>query len=127
MKSNITTQRCGLIINEACPYFAASPDRKVIDSSLTNQFGLVEIKCPKQETKINNLPYLIVRGDLIRLKRNHKYYYQMIMQMALTGCEWCDFFVYKMDECFYEKIYFNENVWRMMQIKLEWFFFNYYL
>ena len=31
---------------------------------------------------------------LYKLKKTHSYYYQVMGQMMLTGCQWVDFYVY---------------------------------
>ena len=117
---NAKVFKCGLVINPSCPYLAASPDRKVIDF---NEYGLLEIKCPNPQKNLSALPYLLNTGNGFYLKKTHKYYYQVIQQLAVTGCEWCDFFVYKSDECHCERIYFNQEVWDMVKEKLDFFYF----
>ena len=60
-------------------------------------FGLLEIKVVKEgATDFANVAYLTKDRDanVLKLKRNHDYYYQVQCQMALTGLEWCDFFSY---------------------------------
>lgn len=56
--------------------FGASPD------GLCGDAGLVEIKCPNSATHIETL-----RGGSIA----KKYMFQMQVQMACTGRDWCDF------------------------------------
>ena len=84
---------CGIIVNFWSPWLAASPDRKDYKPERYPPFGLLEIKCP-QVISVLEAKYLknTATGPL-ELKRNHQYYYQVLMQLAVTGLQWCDFFV----------------------------------
>lgn len=44
----------GFVINPSCPYLATSPDRKVFDPNATPQFGLLEIKSIKANTRLQS-------------------------------------------------------------------------
>jgi len=116
------------MISYKCPYLAATPDRKVIElESDQPSYGLLEIKSPNPNSDFSKIKYLNCMNGRYRLKRNHKYYYQILMQLAISGCEWCDFFVYMVDRYICERLFFNEDVWNEMKYKLDWFYFNYYL
>ena len=60
---------CGIAINPSAPYLACSSDRRVLNKSDigTEQFGLLEIKCP-QATSFIEMPYLVEEGDKFHLK-----------------------------------------------------------
>ena len=84
----------GLVINPKCPWLGCTPDRKVFDLNAENQglspFGLLAIKVVKEgATDFANVAYLTKDRDanVLKLKRNHDYYYQVQCQMALTGLE----------------------------------------
>ena len=91
----------GLAINPKCPWVGCTPDRKVFDLNAEKQglspFSLLEIKVVKEgATDFANVAYLTKDRDsnVLKLKRNHDYYYQVQCQMALTGLGWCDFISY---------------------------------
>ena len=67
----------GYVCHPTIPHSGASPDGLVGDD------GLVEIKCPKEATHLENL-----------LRPDPQYLNQMYWQMACTGRKWCDFVSY---------------------------------
>lgn len=61
-------------------------------------------------TDFENVTYLTKdkASNVLKLKINHDYYYQVQCQLALTGLEWCDFFSYINDTTFFcERIMFD--------------------
>lgn len=60
------------------------------------------------------------------LKDIYKYYYQMITQVAVTGLEWCHFFVWRTEESHLELLRFNADIWQDMKEKIDLFFFNHF-
>ncbi len=92
---NFSCKMCGLFLNTRYPIFGASPD------------GLIECECcglggfeflfpiTLTRDKLTDLPYLTVCtiGGL-QLKRSSQYFYQVHMQMLLTGRQFCDFVVW---------------------------------
>ena len=118
---------CGIIVNFWSPWLAASPDRKVYKPERYPPFGLLEIKCP-QVNSVLEAKYLVktATGQL-ELKRNHPYYYQVLMQLAVTGLQWCDFFVWCKNDYQLETVYFNEDVWQQVKDKVDSFFFQHYI
>ena len=108
----------GLVVNPAFPYFGASPDGKVVDKNATDNFVLLEIKCPFKYR--NNLPSeavgnadfcLELTAGRPRLKRNHEYFYQVQGQMAISGISWCDFVVFTYKGIFVERVLFSKDFW----------------
>lgn len=90
-----------LVVNLAYPYFGASPDGKVLDKSVSETFGLIEIKCPYKyrnatpdEASRNQDFCLEKHNNILQLKRNHAYYQQVQCQLVICGQTWCDFIVY---------------------------------
>jgi len=62
---------------------------------------------------------------LVTLNLNTVYYYYQVMgQMGLTGCKWCDFVVYSDNEFHVERIIFDEDFFSNMMEKLTSFFFH---
>lgn len=72
----VMVDQVGLVLHPSIERAAASPD------GLTDDGGLIEVKCPKTAT---HLQYLIA-GTVPA-----QYQPQMLWQMACTGREWCDF------------------------------------
>ena len=55
----------------------------------------IDAESPMQNS-VTNCGYLMMikHSQQLELKRNYEYYYQIMGQMGLTGCAWCDLFVY---------------------------------
>lgn len=123
--NNINIYPCGIIVSHHAPWLAASPDRKVYQPSMNPPFGLLEIKCPVKP--LMECLYLKRDGDGWKLKRNHNYYYQVMMQLAVTGLDWCFLFVWHSDESHLELVHFADEFWQEMKNKLDMFYFNHYL
>lgn len=104
--------KTGLWINKLWPELGCSPDGLVYDPHGTDMYGLVEIKCPKLlktiapadvfkslERKVINNKDLYsacfsrptAEDTHLELKTTHAYYYQIQLQLAITGLKWCDF------------------------------------
>jgi hypothetical protein len=87
-------QEVGLFISKKNPLFGASPDGVV-----ENGKGLLEVKCPFS-LKETNLAELTKNGHFytcsdgpLKLRLTHAYYYQVQLQMFVTGATYTDFFV----------------------------------
>lgn len=109
---NYSVQEPGLWLNPKHPTLGCSPDGVFIDR-LNVTKGLVEKKCPSVLRNCNPLNFIETlstnqcidfccvkdnQGNL-RLRRNHKYYYQIQMQLALCELECCDFVVWSPKGC----------------------------
>lgn len=120
---------CGLFLYATKPYLGATPDQLLYCKCCGE--GLLEIKCPYsiRHTKPTheNVAYITLDKEtgLNKLKQTHSYYSQVQGQMAITGREWCDFFVYTAHGYLIERIYFNEHYWLSNLKNLEYFFNNY--
>jgi len=125
----------GLIINPKCPWLGCSPDRKIYDIEARNQgldpIGLLEIKVVKEGSlDFSNVSYLTTNPltNELKLKRNHDYFYQVQCQLGLTGLEWYDFFSYINNTTFFcERIYFDKDFFQSAKVKVDNFFFSYFL
>ena len=78
------------------PIFGASPDGIV--SCECHESGLLETKCPWTHKDKSVIDYaklgetcLEVIDNVIALKKSRSYYYQVQMQLAVTGYSWRDF------------------------------------
>ena len=78
---------CGLVLDKTMLYTVASPDRLMSFSCCGK--ACIEIKFPYSlnypEPKKQNLGYLYKDEDAVKLKRNHKYFTQCLMQMVVTN------------------------------------------
>ena len=127
LKTNVNIYPCGVIVNVWAPWLAASPDLKVYNTNMTPPFGLLEFKCP-QVSSVLEVPYL--RKDCtgaLKLNRNHSHYYQVLAQLAVTGLEWCDFYVWCSNDSHCETNYFNGDIWNYVKEKVDDFFFNHFI
>ena len=126
-QNKVNLYPCGVVVNPWAPWLAASPDRKVYFPERFPAFGLLEIKCP-QVSSILETTYLAKdETGSLKLKRNHNYYFQVLAQLAVTGLDWCDFFVWCQSDHHLETIYLNRDLWDDVKMKIDQFFFNHFL
>lgn len=107
--TNFKLEQSGLQINPAYPFLGASPDGLVSCTSCGN--GLLEVKCPFSgkdvglQAAAENRDFCLVLG---KLRREHRYYYQVQAQLFITGKAHCDFVVWctkgRNQEFFIERI-----------------------
>jgi len=72
--------------------------------------------------------YCTIHNDILHLKRNHVYYYQVQWTMAIANATECDFIVWTPKSMKVEKIMFDEMLWLSeMQPKLSDFYYKYML
>lgn len=116
----------GIVINPWAFWLAASPDRKVYFPGRQNPVGILEIKCPSV-TSVLECKYLQKIGNNLTLKKNHEYYTQIQMQLAITGLDWCDLFVWCEHDYHLETIEFNKDDWQLIKDKADRFFFEFFL
>ena len=116
----------GLVLSPHKAYLGASPDALL--SCQCHGRGVLEIKCPLsvKDTPPTPacIPYLIDNGQVITLKENHAYYAQCQGQMALTGCEWCSFFIFSKHGHINLTVHFDQTYWEQMCESLDFFFEN---
>ena len=127
----------GLVIQPNSYILGASPDGKVIDVTENSMFGLVEIKCPYQYADFDIADIALVQSKFclklddiekrIKINKEHAYYDQVQMQMALTGTKWCDFVVYGKKGMVIDRVYFDQLYWNELQKKIYDFYFTYFL
>ena len=108
----------GFMISESYPFLGASPDGVIYDPSVTNPFGLLEIKCPyairnKTPTEAGSSSsfFCELKDNKLRLKQSHYYYCQVQGQMAVSGRLWCDFVIYTPKDISIERINFDSDFW----------------
>lgn len=131
------TYAVGFVINPSCPFLGCSPDRRVYDCLEPSPWGLLEIKCSTHES-LDKCDFLRmstasdlnqVEITVYHLKQNHSYYFQIMAQMGISGCSWCDLYVKTIDDAVFhwERIYFDEAIFNNTLAKVVKFFFEYML
>ncbi|PFX15038.1 hypothetical protein AWC38_SpisGene20760 [Stylophora pistillata] len=116
----------GIVINPSRPHLVSSPDGRVYDPSEVNPWGLLEIKCPLKDS-IFELKYLKCVNVSYRLKTTHSYYYQVMGQLLLTGCQWVDFYAYCKTDFHCERLRFEAEFCSEVKMKLDQNYFEYLL
>lgn len=95
--AKIKIKKCGLFLNEEYPFLGATPDGLVGDS------GLVEIKSPWSARHLTPVDAITQKKVTIWKTTNqghvsiniqHKWYYQVQGQLAITGRSYCVFCVW---------------------------------
>ncbi len=124
--NHINLYPSGIIISQSAPWLAVSPDRRVYDPERVPPFGLLEIKCPQVSTVLE-VKYLKLENDVRKLKRTHQYYTKIQAQLAVTGLNWCDLFVWCEQDCHKESITFDPVFWQNVKNKIDAFFFDFFL
>ncbi|KAK6180650.1 hypothetical protein SNE40_008659 [Patella caerulea] len=98
-----TFSECGLMVDLEHGELAATPDGLVAERY--GGKGVLEVKCPYGIRDMTPFEAIItkqgsphfpleMRGNRPHLKTDHRAYYQVQMEMAITGCQWCDFVLY---------------------------------
>ena len=112
------------------PFLGASPDGIVNDHG---DRGLLEMKFIQQsetetlEEALINKRICIATNSNLEFNKNHQYFYQVQQQMFVTGKKWEDFVV-KGSFCncplFIQRVFYNEEFWKPVLLKLEEVFKN---
>lgn len=123
---NVSYWPCGFVIHPDAPWLGSSPDGIVFDPTEKPPFGLVEIKCPNVKSYVD-CKYLKANGDIMSLKRQHAYFWQVQGQLLLTGMDWCDFVVFAEEDMVIQRVYRDKEVAEVIREKGDYFFFHYYM
>lgn len=118
---NINYWPCGFVIHPDAPWLGSSPDGVVFDPTERAPFGLVEIKCPNAKSYVD-CTYLKLHCGNMKLKSQHSYYWQVQGQLLITGMEWCDFVVFAEDDMLIQRIYRDNEVFKIIREKGDYFF-----
>ncbi|XP_072318241.1 uncharacterized protein [Eucyclogobius newberryi] len=125
---------CGLFIDPARPWLAASPDGIVTDERTGQWLRCLEVKCPYKHRE--NSVLRAARDDKsfcletsgqqgaqqFSLKRNHQYFTQVQCQLAVTGLKMADFAVFTRREMVVVQVDFDPDFWDKTVSKLERFY-----
>lgn len=119
---DLRVRETGLWVCQEHVYIGASPDGLVQCSCCGD--GLVEIKCPlsiAQDCPQDVPLEYMVKSPLgeLRLKDTHPYFTQMQVQMGVTGCKWCDFFIFTQVGFHKERVAFEPCVWEEVRMAAE--------
>lgn len=104
--TNFLYHQSGIVIHQEYPFFSATPDG-IVSCDCCGKSSL-EVKCPWSLNKVRSLQdfcniknaYLKYENNEYNLDKNHTYYYQIQMQMALLGNDYCYFYVWgKKESC----------------------------
>ncbi|XP_050065595.1 uncharacterized protein LOC126554579 [Aphis gossypii] len=106
----------GLCVDSNIPYLAASPDGLIGDDEI------IEIKCPYSVKDYSNIFEAISDGkiiyctvdenkEVVLLKKNHDYYFQIQTQLHVTKRKLCHFFIFT-DNWYYSiQVKYCEQFW----------------
>ena len=110
------------------PFLGASPDALIYFACCKNGY-VIEIKClykfllnTLEELLKNNKNFCLEydnENKKYSLKPEHAYFYQIQLQMLLTGRPQGYFVVYSKQICIIEKIYFSKNFMDTYMLKKE--------
>ena len=136
----------GFTMYSSATYIGASSDGVVIDPSVSNYRGCLEIKCPfsvdgYQITDFRPQEIPLIAGSKfvmeeiqnnssvsLQLRRSSKHYCQVMCEMAVLEVLWCDFVVWTPAGVYVQRIDFDEDFWsRELFPKLQDFFTKYLL
>lgn len=123
---NVNVYPSGFIIHPDASYLGASPDARVYDPTAVPPFGLAEVKCPNVDS-ITEVKHVKFVNGKAKLKKTHKYYFQVQGQLAITGLLWCDFITSTKSDLTVERIWLDESLIAAMKDKLDLFYFNRYM
>ena len=119
---DVTVHKCGLFINVAIPWLAATPDSLVIIDG--EDMGCLEVKCPfvcakKSITAVAMEKTFCLHtnsnGEL-QLKRSHQYFNQVQTQLFVTRLSWGDFVLWApggdihVERIFYDQAFIEEAI-----------------
>jgi len=139
----LSVHKCGLFIDPAIPWLAATPDAIVkFEACLKEQDedvqyeGCLEIKCPYLclrksifEVSLESPSFCLKNSSgKLHLKENHQYFYQVQAQLYVTRLPWCDFVVWTPNkEIHVERIYYNQSFIEQAIAKARTFYFDVFL
>ena len=120
-RHSVNIDESGFWIDFNRPWLGASPDGLIYENGVLN--AIVEVKCPysaKMDTISNwkTTPNSCIGMDG-KLKPKHDYYYQIQMQMGITGTRKGLFGVYTGMDLHSEWIDFDEELWQSMIAKFD--------
>ncbi|KAK3094707.1 hypothetical protein FSP39_005269 [Pinctada imbricata] len=128
---DVLVENCGLFVRPDRPFIACSPDRLVYCKC--HGHSTLEVKCPyvlRQKSIVDgwrDTDFLHSVDGKICLKESHKYYTQVMSQMAISGTNHAYFLVWLPVGSFVQKLTFDGSFWISVQQKLVQFFSSFIL
>ena len=108
-------------------FISVSPDLEINCSC--HGPGLVEIKSPAtfigKVSSAESYKHLEIINEQPYLKKASPYYFQMQGQLAVTGRQYRDFFVFSFKGHLNIRVKFDEQFWIELLDNLDWFFCNF--
>ena len=128
----VQVETSGLVVDVVNYIFGATPDGKVYDQSETNPYGILEVKCseeyqnndPRDIIFISKSSCLEIVDEKIKLKKDHSYYAQVQMQLAITTQSWCDFILFTKKGLVIDRVHYDADYWSKLQDNLVRFYFK---
>ena len=120
-------KKARFFISKAYPHLGASPEG-IVPASELNDEAPVEVKCSYANRFSGEPPnYLYKVASHFKLRRDHKYYYQIQGQLYCTGLEMCYLVVYTFPRLFIVRVYKDSNFCNHHMIpKLNEFYYQYF-
>lgn len=122
--SNFSCSRPGLTIDPLCNFFAVSPDAISKCDCCDNR--IVEIKCPfslaSADATIQNLltfkdPYILFENGSYKMNKDHLYFYQLQIQMAVCRVKVSYFYVWSPQLQIAFEVPFEPKFWQEKSVK----------
>lgn len=120
----LTVTKSGLVVTSDLGVLGASPDGLIKCDCCGD--GVLEIKCPPTLKDKVPGPDNIGFFKNGTLNTRHKYYGQLLTNMALTGRSWCDLAVWSPMGMHVERIQFDLEAWDGMKKQVLKFYINHY-
>ena len=130
---DVTVRKCGLFVNPAIPWLAATPDSVV---EIGEDMGCLEVKCPFTCAKKSMAVVAAEQSSfclqdnngILQLKRSHQYFYQVQTQLFVTHLPWCDFVLWAPHENIHlERIFYDQKFVETAVSKARAFYFDVFL
>ena len=116
----------GMTVFKSHPFISVSPDLEI---NCCHGLRLVEIKCPAtiigKVPSAENYKHLEIINEQPYLKKTRPYYFQIQGQLAVTGRQYCYFFVFSFKGHLNIRVEFDEQFWVELLDNLDWFFCNF--
>ena len=112
LHKTVIAEDCGLFVHPVHGWLGATPDAIICIDGSHECAGILEIKCPykwREHSILNACMdrefYGTLQCDELHLKRQHRYYDQVQLQLYVTAAKWCDFCIYTTKGIEIERIY----------------------
>lgn len=131
-----TTYPCGLVVDATASYLCCSPDALVIENQNDHiSYGILECKCVYSESDATWNDLICVcenfcleqHGNGHRLRRDHPYFYQMIVQLNILDLTWIDICILKGKRYLHRTLNKRSRSWCNIKKKLTTFYFTFLL